>query len=100
IGMHIEQPANIDYNYNYIDRIDLEKNIFDYCASKMQAKGKQLQLILFFIPGQKQIYNEIKAIAELKKGLITQCISHNSEKKFFNDPEFIQNVLLKINSKL
>lgn len=52
-----------------------------------------LLLLIFFLPGT------VKQVAELKVGLLTQCLKSGTVRTKMNDAT-IGNILLKLNSKL
>ncbi len=93
MGINIEtKPSKVvDIEYKGQKTID---NIF------MNAKNlcKNLQIILFCIPSENDIYYDIKYCGDMKYGIITQCIK---DERLLDTPRgYFSNFLLKINGKL
>ena len=91
-----QQKPGIDicYEENYRDLNDLKNAFTDYIEDH-----PNLRLIVFIIPKNDELYNQIKFFSELKFGIVTQCIAHAKATKF-TDRTYGQNLMLKINSKL
>lgn len=62
-------------------------------------KLKQFDLVFVVIPNRGATYDVIKQKAELEYGILTQCIKQNNFERRLN-PQLVDNVLLKVNSKL
>lgn len=62
-------------------------------------KAKQYDLVFVVIPSRGATYEVIKQKAELQYGILTQCIKQNNFERRLN-PQLVDNVLLKVNSKL
>lgn len=62
-------------------------------------KSKQYDLVFVVIPNRGATYEIIKQKAELQYGILTQCIKQNNFERRLN-PQLVDNVLLKVNSKL
>ena len=67
----------------------------------MPLQRKGIRLAIIAIPGgYDEIYNEIKAISELKLGMITQCL--NQDQRYWERSlagQLTTNLFLKINPK-
>lgn len=61
---------------------------------------EQVQLLIVVIPDRGDTYQKVKQIAELRCGILTQCIKGFTIQRKGNDPSTISNILLKINTKL
>jgi len=92
-GINMSTPRTTLYEFNYRGKNTLKNDLFD--------KYRGLKFMMLLIPTKDEIYNEIKAVAELEVGLITQCL--NQEKKHWRDAhlsgQLLTNFLLKINPK-
>ena len=93
-GLKLAKPNGIFYN----GRFDNPGNLND-AFNGFTEKHPNLGLILFLIPNNDELYNNIKFISELQRGIVTQCVAHDKAKKF-SDRSYCQNLMLKINSKL
>ena len=96
-GLNLPRPnpaSDICYNETYRDPKDLKDAFNDYLNDH-----PNLSLILFLIPANDELYNNIKFISELEMGIVTQCVAHAKTNKF-SDRTYGQNLMLKINSKL
>lgn len=71
--------------------VDAQMNIF---------KNKKIDLLFVVISGQGDSYSRIKQSAELKCGILTQCIKAFTIQKKCGDISTIRNILLKVNAKL
>lgn len=93
-GINLSMPVQVIYDFNYSGKGTLQRDLFS-------RLNKNLKLVIILIPSRDEIYNEIKTIAELNLGLITQCL--NQEQKYWRDntlsPQLITNFFLKINPK-
>ncbi|XP_046664907.1 protein argonaute-2-like [Homalodisca vitripennis] len=88
-GMKISEPLHIDEQQ--MNR--LYENFRFY-------EQKKVQLAVVVVPErQSDAYNQIKILAELEVGLLTQCIKDVTVKRRL-DNATIGNLLLKINAKL
>ena len=89
----ISDPMVTEYNLDYKAKGSLQ----GYMGKKLD----QLRLAIFLIPGNRdEIYNEIKSVAELNMGLVTQCL--NQDQRYWDmslSQQLITNFLLKINPK-
>ena len=85
---------DIWYKENYGGLKDLEDAFTAYTKD-----NPNLGLIVFLIPANDELYNQIKFISELEFGIVTQCVAHAKAMKF-DDRTYGQNLMLKINSKL
>lgn len=92
-GLKLPQPQ-VCYREQYQDPTDLRAAFEDYCKDM-----PNLGLILFLIPPNDELYNNIKFVSELKHGILTQCVAHDKSMKF-GDRTYCENLMLKINSKL
>lgn len=71
----------------------------------IEAKMKQfvcnnVEILFVIIPDQGSTYASIKQIAEIKCGMLTQCIRSSTIFKKARDISTINNILLKVNTKL
>ncbi|KAI3378394.1 hypothetical protein SNEBB_008915, partial [Seison nebaliae] len=64
-----------------------------------EKKKNQISFIIACVRSDKH-YSDIKTICELKLGIMTQCIKSNNIDPKRSNPNFLQNVCLKINEKL
>jgi eukaryotic translation initiation factor 2C len=94
-GLLMSQPCHIENAFNYNGRGSFERDLFE----RYMKRFPQLRILIFFIPKQDEIYHELKTVAELRNGLVTQCISQDNERKC-TQPAFVANVMLKINAKV
>lgn len=92
-GLSLSSPE-IAYEERYEDPTDLRNAFSDYIHDM-----PNLGLLLFLIPANDELYNNIKFISELQYGVVTQCVAHGKTMKF-TDRTYCQNLMLKINSKL
>lgn len=90
LGMSISQPE--------VFPVNLPRNREKEIIEKEFNKLKNHQLILVVIPDIKDIYNYVKQTAELKVGVITQCVK--GKNVFRPKPSTVGNILLKVNAKL
>lgn len=95
MGLKMAQPSIIENSFYYQGRGSFERNLL----SSMKNKNPNLRIMIVFIPKLDEIYHELKTVAELRTGLVTQCISQENERKC-TSPAFVSNVLLKINAKI
>ncbi|KAG7306222.1 hypothetical protein JYU34_008825 [Plutella xylostella] len=64
------------------------------------ALEKRLQLLVVVVSSRtRDVYSQVKKIAEKRVGLLTQCIKDNTAVRKLN-PQTVRNILLKVNSKL
>jgi eukaryotic translation initiation factor 2C len=59
---------------------------------------KKVQLVVVVIPDRKDCYAEVKKVAEVNIGVLTQCVKGRTVSRL--NPAICSNILLKINSKL
>ncbi|XP_030374634.1 protein argonaute-2 [Scaptodrosophila lebanonensis] len=76
----------------FSDDVALDKHFAD-------LKENKTDLVFVIIPNRGVPYHTIKQKAELKHGILTQCIKSNNVERRLNG-QLIGNVLLKVNSKL
>jgi len=69
-GIDISTPNYTDFQFDYRG-----KGIFEKKFKEIIASDPKLKLVIILIPSQDEIYNEIKAVAELQLGIITQCMN-------------------------
>ncbi|EDW34567.1 GL22319 [Drosophila persimilis] len=77
---------------NYKDERELDAHFHDF-------KKNQFDLVFVIIPNVGRSYDVVKQKAELKYGILTQCLKQITVERKCN-PQCIGNVLLKVNSKL
>ncbi|XP_033244084.1 protein argonaute-2-like isoform X1 [Drosophila miranda] len=77
---------------NYKDEREIDAHFHDF-------KKNQFDLVFVIIPNVGRCYDVVKQKAELKHGILTQCIKQITVERKCN-PQCIGNVLLKVNSKL
>lgn len=65
-----------------------------------QIRQKKTQLLFCVIPDRGDTYAKIKQAAELRCGVLTQCIKAGTVLRKGKDPSTISNILLKVNAKL
>lgn len=80
------------------------KTISDLRAIKAEmeriGKEKRINILFCIIPDSGPTYAEIKKMAELECGVLTQCIKSFTVFKKRTDQSTISNILLKVNAKL
>lgn len=64
-----------------------------------QMKAEKFDLVIVVVPNSGTTYAEIKQSAELKHGILTQCIKEMTIERRL-DQSLVSNLMLKINSKL
>jgi len=94
-NLMLGRPAKIVYDEAYKGKAALGDTIQRY---KRECRD-DLQLIVFVIPKDDHLYASIKFLCELDFGIVSQCVSQDKSRSFEN-PAYVSNVLLKINSKL
>ncbi|KAG8228778.1 Argonaute-2 [Ladona fulva] len=88
LGMKIALPR--------IESADIRSN-WTECLNPQLFGNPELMVVIF--PAQtKGIYEKVKQTAELRYGILTQCIKGETIKKM--NPATASNILLKINAKL
>lgn len=63
-------------------------------------KEKQCNVLFCVIPDRGDSYARVKQAAELRCGVLTQCIKAFTVSRKGNDGSTISNILLKVNAKL
>lgn len=66
----------------------------------VKAKTEGIRILFCVIPDSGPTYAKIKQLAEIRIGVLTQCIKSNTVFKKRNDGSTISNILLKCNAKL
>lgn len=90
-GLKLEpQPVEIAN----VKPFDLEKKLQQIGANK------QIGIVFCVIPISGPMYAKIKQLAELKFGVLTQCVKANTIANKGTDPSTVSNILLKVNAKL
>ncbi|XP_034483722.1 protein argonaute-2 isoform X2 [Drosophila innubila] len=90
VNVCLEPKADIR---NFRDERNLDEHF-------KELKGKKYDLVFVIIPTRNgPTYDVIKQKAELQHGILTQCIKQFSLERRLN-PQLVDNVLLKVNSKL
>lgn len=92
-GLRLNQPGII-HTENYGTLWDLRISFCRYIEFH-----KKLALLLFIIPDNANLYNDIKLISEPKHGIVMQCVAHRKSDMFFKHA-YCQHLMLKINNKL
>lgn len=64
------------------------------------AKNEGIRILFCVIPDSGPTYAKIKQLAEMRVGVLTQCIKGGTVFKKRNDGSTISNILLKVNAKL
>ncbi|XP_034935944.1 protein argonaute-2 isoform X3 [Chelonus insularis] len=98
-GMNIGELKTPLGHFNPRDR-DFLKRVISFLEQKKQ---ENIRLVVVVIPpNPPDIYQKVKQLAELRVGILTQCIKDNTINKIVerNDRATTGNILLKINSKL
>nr|CAD7264340.1 unnamed protein product [Timema shepardi] len=91
LGMNISPPRNhVSLQFN---PRDLTKSLEEFFN---QVKG--VNLVVCVIPDRGETYSKVKQAAELKVGVLTQCIRGRTMSRM--NPATVGNILLKVNSKL
>lgn len=120
--INTDQYTSGDFNYRLKDfgklmhsmslknGVRLEQEPFEICKvrpfeleQKLQEIGqeKRIKIVFCVIPNNDQnMYAKIKQNAELKFGVLTQCIKSNTIMNKGKDPSTITNLLNKVNAKL
>lgn len=87
---------------SYMESIDFNnlRGIDNYL--QFIGQKKNIEILFCIIPNSGPTYADIKQIAELKYGVLTQCIKAATVNKVvkYNDASTISNILLKDNAKL
>lgn len=65
-----------------------------------EIREKNIQLLFCVIPNSGGTYALVKQAAELRCGVLTQCIKANTLQRKATDGSTISNILLKVNAKL
>lgn len=65
-----------------------------------KIKSKQCKILFCVIPDRGDAYARVKQAAELRCGVLTQCIKAGTVFRKGNDASTISNILLKVNAKL
>ncbi|XP_012548543.1 argonaute 2 isoform X1 [Bombyx mori] len=90
MGMNVTQPKMACFNIR----------INDLHKSMLHALEKQVNFLVVVVSGRgRDYYHKLKQIAELKVGILTQCIKEDTATRRMN-PQTARNILLKVNSKL
>ncbi|RWS30958.1 translation initiation factor 2C-like protein [Leptotrombidium deliense] len=92
IGMSIEEPVRVARVNNYKPKT--LKGIFE----KAKAACAALKMILFIIPNDDSLYQEIKLVGDVQIGVPTQCVVDKNVRRC--NSSLLSNLLLKINTKL
>lgn len=64
------------------------------------SQNKEIRIVFCIIPGFGNAYAKVKQLAEIKCGVLTQCIKENTVERKRFDGSTISNILLKVNAKL
>ncbi|XP_053612672.1 protein argonaute-2-like isoform X2 [Plodia interpunctella] len=90
LGMNVAEPQ--------VRRTDVTMRNLAFNLDDAAKKGAKL---VFVIVGtrSRDLYHRVKQIAEREVGILTQCIKENTASRRINE-QTIQNILLKVNSKL
>lgn len=72
----------------------------DIDATMQRIKDRQAAVLFCIIPDSGDTYAKIKQAAELRCGVLTQCIKASTIFKKGNDGSTVSNILLKVNAKL
>ncbi|XP_055305200.1 protein argonaute-2-like [Sitodiplosis mosellana] len=69
---------------------------------EMERLGKEnrIKILFVIIPDSGPTYSQIKKMAEIDYGVLTQCIKGGTVSRKRNDMSTISNILLKVNAKL
>lgn len=70
----------------------------DACLQRIRKN--QCKVLFCIIPDRGETYASIKQAAELRCGVLTQCIKANTIFRKRGDGSTISNILLKVNAKL
>uniref|UniRef100_A0A1I8PE29 Piwi domain-containing protein n=2 Tax=Stomoxys calcitrans TaxID=35570 RepID=A0A1I8PE29_STOCA len=88
LNMNLEKSAEIiEYNSRDI-------------ASTLQDLAKQKYALVFVVLGKFASYATVKQSAELRVGILTQCIKEQTVGRTARDQTVFSNILLKVNGKL
>lgn len=63
-------------------------------------KSRGTEILFCIIPDSGDSYAQVKQAAELRCGVLTQCIKASTVYKKGNDASTVSNILLKVNAKL
>jgi eukaryotic translation initiation factor 2C len=93
--------ANMSFAPRFTDLIEMRSNSRKQeIEEKMLAlKRKNVELLFVIIPNRSEAYPNVKQAAELKCGILTQCIKSFTLARKLNGST-VYNILLKLNSKL
>lgn len=88
-----QNPTEI-YTFTDRDMPRIEKTI------EQIGKNKEVRILFVVVPDSGQMYARIKQMAEIRFGVLTQCIKAGTVYRKRNDGSTISNILLKVNAKL
>nr|QUP51772.1 Ago2b [Locusta migratoria] len=91
LGMSIGKPQNL----LVMDRRDPPARLYNLLA---ECKSAGTELAVVVIEDRRGVYAQVKQFAELKVGVLTQCLKKRTVSR--QDRATVSNILLKINSKL
>ncbi|GBP33477.1 Protein argonaute-2 [Eumeta japonica] len=90
MGIMVEEPCLLKYNVRIQELESVMK----------EALGKNLQLLFVAMPTRgREIYSQVKKVAERNVGMLTQCLREQTATRRMNQ-QTARNILLKVNSKL
>lgn len=95
LSLH-DQPVKINVRYDERNRRNPE---FEKVMDEM-SKSKDIRIVFCIIPGFGNMYAAVKQEAEIRCGVLTQCIKDNTVDRKRFDGSTITNILLKVNAKL
>ncbi|XP_059608120.1 uncharacterized protein LOC132255963 [Phlebotomus argentipes] len=79
-------------------QVDIGRNYKQFTQHMEKMKGK-VKILLMVISGFGNDYQKVKRAAEIDYGILTQCVKHDTIVRR-GDASTVNNILLKINSKL
>ncbi|XP_049838936.1 protein argonaute-2-like [Schistocerca gregaria] len=91
LGMSIDRPQNL----LVMDRRDPASKLYGLL---LDCKKSGTELAVVVIDDKRGVYSQVKQFAELKVGVLTQCLKRRTVSR--QDRATVSNILLKINSKL
>uniref|UniRef100_A0A915IE63 Uncharacterized protein n=1 Tax=Romanomermis culicivorax TaxID=13658 RepID=A0A915IE63_ROMCU len=98
-GMQVPNPNSVFFHLETDNSPQRVEKAMAYVAQQMKAHNVELSLAVVFVPVKgSPLYPEIKRIAEVQMGIMTQCITNKTVGKC--SPDTLSNIVFKINMKL
>lgn len=99
--LRVSGPTNLNLAPRPEYMNDVNSRDFRNIENEMKrAKDAGIRILFCVIPDSGPTYAKVKQFAELRHGVLTQCIKGGTVFKKRNDGSTISNLLLKVNAKL